>query len=101
MGVYVLGVYVWGVCVLESICPGGKCPGWYMSGEVLSCHHVTVLTSSALVNLVANWCKEYFRVLSVFFNRQLLVIFNICIRCFIISILDIPNYLCLGDINVL
>ena len=57
----------------------------------------------------ANWSKDNFRVLSVFFNRQLLVftekhilvIFNIYIMFFIISILDITNYLCLGDINVL
>ena len=28
-----------------------------------------VFTSSARVNLVENWCKEDFRVLSVFFNR--------------------------------
>ena len=68
-----------------------------------------VVISSAHVNLDENWCKEYFQVLLVFFNRQLLVftekhilvIFNIYIIHFIISILDITNYLCLGDINVL
>ena len=32
-----------------------------------------IFTSSAHVNLVENWCKEYFRVLSVYFSRQLLV----------------------------
>ena len=68
-----------------------------------------VFTSSARVNLVENWCKEDFQVLSVFFNRQLLVftekhilvIFNIHMIFLIISRLDITNYLCLGDINVL
>ena len=78
-------------------------------GEGNQANKARLFTSSACVNLIENWCKEYFRVLSVFFKRQLLVftekhilvIFNIYIIFFIISILDITNYLCLGDINVL
>ena len=58
-----------------------------------------------VVFFVENWCKEYSRVLSVFLlvftEKHILVIFNIHIIFFILSILDITNYLCLGDINVL
>ena len=58
------------------------------------------------VQHVLIWLKtganNIFDFFSVFFNRQLLlVIFNIYIIFFVISILDITNYLCLGDINVL
>ena len=41
------------------------------------------------------------RQLLVFAEKHMLVIFNIYILFFIISILDVTNYLCLGDINVL
>ena len=78
----------------------------YVFSENYPANKARVFTSSARVNLVENWCKEH---VSVFFNRQLLfftekhilVIFNINIIFFVISILDITNYLCLGDINVL
>ena len=92
---------------------GGGGPMSHVDFKKWSCpfpaNKARIFTSSAHVNLVENWCKEYFRVLSVFFNRQILVftekhilvIFNIYIIFFIISILGITNYIYLGDINVL
>ena len=92
--------YQYGQTTLNMAHPESMYPVEYPANKA------RVFTSLACVNLVENWCKEYFRVLSVFFNRQLLVFtekhilvtFNIYI---IFSILDINNCLCLGDINVL
>ena len=41
---------------------------WYSKGVLcmIPANKARVFTSSAHVNLVENWCKEYFRVLSVF-----------------------------------